>query len=470
MKNIVFAFLMLFALNVMAQEDFPAASKLEALKSEKNKAALQKKIKALEEGSAEDLSILIMYYDKDKAKRELINKKVLKKYPASVPARMARMSEFLSLSEPQDIAAVVQRFIKEYPNVNLDPEKNMAALIYAEVPDLETSMSYLNMMEDKVYRVYAITLMLDILEEIDYSLALSLADSELANVLPFKDDKTPSAGLNINPQLAYGSFVSSYAKLLTKAKRYDEAYKYTSEAVQRVEEPDRQLAENYAFLSSLNGEYVESLPILAEAVKGGKNDPEYLAQIRKAYAKLYPEQDVELYIAGLKKVFTDKIRGQVASLMINEAAPAFTITDANGKKVTLADFKGKTIVLDFWATWCGPCVASFPAMQLAVDRFENDKTVEFLFIHTWENVADPLTDAKNFLAKRNYHFDLYIDQKDPATNVPPAVTAFGAKGIPAKFIIDGEGRIRFKMEGFEGTAEAAAEELVQMVEMARQGK
>lgn len=467
MKNTVLAFFMLFALNLTAQEWDLKDPKLEALKKEKNSVSLQKKIKQLEKGSVEDLDVLIRYYAKNKSKSELITKKLLKKYPNSMQARMLRMQDFLSVSDTAEVAAIVQRMIKEYPNTNLDTEKNLAALAYAEIPDTTKAMSYINTVQDKVYRIYCVKLMLDIIEEIDSDLALDLADRELSSVLPYKDVHQPSAQLHADPQAAYSSFIDSYAKLLTKAKRYEEAYKYTTEAFHRVDEKDQQLIENYAFLSSLNGHYEESLPVLAEAVKGGKHDPEYIEQIRKAYTKIYPSNDVDAYIAELKKAFTDQIRAQVAELMIHETAPQFTVTDVNGKVVSLSDFKGKTIVLDFWATWCGPCVASFPAMQLAVDQFKNDDTVKFLFIHTWENVADPLTEAKNFLAKRNYDFDLYIDMKDPATKVPPAVTAFGVKGIPAKFIIDGAGNIRFKMEGFAGTPEAAAEELVQMVEMAR---
>ena len=75
--------------------------------------------------------------------------------------------------------------------------------------------------------------------------------------------------------------------------------------------------------------------------------------------------------------------------------------------------------------------------------------------------------SKNFLSRHNYTFDLYMDPKDPSTRRSPAADAFKVDGIPAKFIIDGKGRIRFSVSGFSGKAEAAAEEVAQMVEMVR---
>ncbi|MCK7556354.1 TlpA family protein disulfide reductase [Chitinophaga sedimenti] len=273
--------------------------------------------------------------------------------------------------------------------------------------------------------------------------------------------------MKLNPQATYYSFINTYGKLLFKAGDNRLAYQFTTEAYNNISERDNELVENYAFLSSLNGQYKDALPVLAKSVKEGKFEKRYVDEVRKAYSHLNPGKDVDAYIAELQKGFIDKIKAHVSTLLINQAAPNFSVTDVSGNKVSLADFKGKTIVLDFWATWCGPCVESFPAMQMAANRYAGDPNVKFLFIHCWENVADPLTDAKNFLAKRNYAFDLYMDPKDPATRRSTAADAFKVNGIPAKFIIDGNGRIRFSVSGFSGKAEAAAEEVVQMVEMAR---
>lgn len=469
MKNLVFALLMLFSWSSYAQETESVNTKLEFLRNEKNKSTLNKQLKKLEGGSAEDLELLIQYYTDHKEKKEQVTNKLLKKYPESNGARMARMQLFLPLEGAQQTEALVKKLMKDYPGVNLDMEKNLAAMWYAEELDTTKAMHYVNLMEDKYYQAFAVKSLMDIVGGFDSKIALELGTRALPKVGELKTAKEPSVILAVPPQEVYREFITAYAKLLFKAGKYDEAYAYTKEAYDRMEgREDRELIENYAFLSSLRGDYEESFPILAEAVKGGKQDAEYIEQIRKAYTKLYPGQDIDAFIASLKKDFINKIKADITPMLVKEAAPDFYVTDVNGKKVTLADFKGKTIVLDFWATWCGPCVASFPAMQLAVNRFVQDPNVKFLFIHTWENAADPLTDAKNFLQKRGYSFDLYMDTKDPVTKTPPAAAAFGIKGIPAKFVIDGDGNIRFNVEGFEGTAEEASEELVQMIEMARQ--
>jgi len=346
-------------------------------------------------------------------------------------------------------------------------EKSLLSSAYAEEPNSAKVLQHVNAMDDPAFRLRALTMAVDLMAAIDNTMALELATGKLEEAKKLKGETALTEPLKVDPKAAYDDFINLYGKLLFKAGKNEEAYQYTTEAYNNIANRDGELKENYAFLSSLRGKYEEALPILAKAVQEGKIEQKYIEQVRKGYKALHPDKDVDTYVAELKKVFIEKIKAHVSPMMINEAAPDFYVTDVNGKKVTLADFKGKTIVLDFWATWCGPCVESFPAMQMAANRYANDPNVKFLFIHTWENVKDPLGDAKNFLSKRNYNFDLYMDPRDPATKHSAAADAFKVDGIPAKFIINGEGKIRFKAAGFSGKAEAVAEEVVQMVEMAR---
>lgn len=456
--------------DVAAQQKPEANPKLQALQNEKDQTVLQQKIKALEEGTAEDLDLLIQYYDKDAANRNAIIKKLLKKYPQSQYAGMQRLKAFLNLSGgAPEMETLLQSMIRDYPNVNLDFEKSLVSSAYAEIPNTTKALGFINAIEDPIFKVRALSMTIDIIAAFDNKTALEIATKELEQVKKLKGQTAVSKPLKLDPKAAYDDYINTYGKLLFKADKNTEAYQYTAEAYNNIKDKDDELIENYAFLSSLNGKYEEALPVLANAVKEGKNEKRYIEQVRKGYAKLNPGKDVDAYIALLQKDFIDKIKTQVSKLMINEPAPDFTVTDVNGKIVSLADFKGKTIVLDFWATWCGPCVASFPAMQMAADRYAADPNVKFLFIHTWENVANPLADATSFLNKRDYKFDLYMDPRSPTTKRSAAADAFKVSGIPAKFIIDGNGKVRFKVSGFEGKNEAAAEEVVQMVEIARKG-
>lgn len=154
----------------------------------------------------------------------------------------------------------------------------------------------------------------------------------------------------------------------------------------------------------------------------------------------------------------------------NQPAPDFTLKDSDGNTVQLSKLRGKIVVLDFWATWCGPCKRSLPAMKMAVDKYKNDPDVVFLFIHTWENGSAEAAckGAKAYLNDNGFgDFHLVMDTKDPKTKINNAVSAFGVKGIPAKFVIDKEGKIRFELTGFSGTNEDAVAELSEKIEIAR---
>jgi thiol-disulfide isomerase/thioredoxin len=470
MKKMLLALLMLSSFSMMAQQR-SNANPLEALQNEKDPAILQEKIKSLENGTSEDLMILFQYYNRDSVKTKAITKLINAKYPKSNEARMTRVMSFLNVKGgPEKTEAHFISVRSEYPNLNLDMEKNLVSLAYAEVPNAGKVMQYINSMEDPVYKVAAINMAIDLINPIDKALALDIATKGFEKAKKLKSRITLSEPMKIDPKVVYNEYINMYSKLLFKAGKNEEAYKFTKEAYTHLGNRDAELTENYGYLSAINGNYEEALPILAKSVKEGKADKKYIDQVKIGYAKLNPGSDVDAYVASLKKEFIKTIRGLVEKSIINETPPDFYIKDINGNKVTLADFKGKTIVLDFWATWCAPCIASFPAMQIAVNKYKNDPDVKFLFIHTAERVPDPLTDAQNLLKKRNFNdFDLYMDTVDPTLKAPPALKAFKISGIPMKYVIDANGKIRFKVSGFHGKDEAVAEEVAIMIEMARKG-
>lgn|SRR5690606_21070807 len=151
-----------------------------------------------------------------------------------------------------------------------------------------------------------------------------------------------------------------------------------------------------------------------------------------------------------------------------DRAPAFSLKDLNGNEVSLVDLKGKVVVLDFWATWCAPCVKSFPAMQMAVDQYKEDPGVTFLFINTWERHNNPTEFVQTFMNKKGFDFTVLVDEKDPVSKRNPVVERYGVTGIPFKLIIDPEGNIRHKIVGFmPGDNQAQVQELATLIESSR---
>ena len=127
--------------------------------------------------------------------------------------------------------------------------------------------------------------------------------------------------------------------------------------------------------------------------------------------------------------------------------PAFRALRLSGREVTLADLQNRVVVVVFWATWCGPCIAELPYLERAFRQYSNNPDVAFLAITTDENRLA----AGSLVLRQRYTLPIAYDVD--------ARQAFDVRGVPALAIIDRGGRIAFREEGFGGDGEHYVERL-----------
>ena len=118
-------------------------------------------------------------------------------------------------------------------------------------------------------------------------------------------------------------------------------------------------------------------------------------------------------------------------------APTFELPDINGKKISLSDFKGKVVLLNFWATWCDPCKAEMPSLNNLYAAFKNEG-----FVVLAVSIDPSEKPVKSFVSEKGVSFPVLMDPEKEVYFDQYAVFA-----MPTSFLIDRKGMIAEKFMG-----------------------
>ncbi|MFA4976767.1 MAG: TlpA disulfide reductase family protein [Sphingobacterium sp.] len=432
----------------------------------------------------------------DRALTQLIEQRVNTDFPTGATARFIAYSNTMGSSPNKaEVIASYENFLQRFPVQQWRQHPNGQGFIYYAVYRGLGSAYFDSKQLDKFAKLY---------DDIDFRTGNELMRWNIMRAYMFKmvgKDSLYQVSEAILPKLIARIGDNSYQEdfdrqtqadsnvvknlddrlfthisLLNDLKKYQEARKYFLLLSEDGKYNNAELNEiNLQVLDGL-GDDKQILPLLEMSARYNAMTPRMFDKLKAIYLKGHDgdEAAYQTYLAGLKsKEEKAAIQAYVDHNWVNHPMPDFRLETAEGLFITPEDWKDKIVVVDFWATWCRPCIMAFPGMQLLVDKYAQDKHVAIYMLGTMQtgNYKDK---SVNYVRGEGFRFNLLHDSVNPKTNeqdlvFKQLVPLFGDSSIPRKIIVK-NGRVRYCSGGYSGSPSKLMDELSLAIEILKNEK